>query len=132
MESLYEHTARQPEAAVPAKKVFRLLDGLRGIAALVVVLLHIPQFIKDDTFPEGYLAVDLFFVISGVVIRQAYEHRLESELSVWRFAWLRIVRLYPLYMLGAMISFTATCPNIYCLQLLCCPIPASECEPFTP
>ena len=53
-------------------------------------------------FQNSHLAVDLFFVISGFVIPHAYERRLQAGLSAPWFLWLRVVRLYPLYLLGAL------------------------------
>jgi peptidoglycan/LPS O-acetylase OafA/YrhL len=70
------------------------LDGLRGLAAVVVVVWHTgaTRFI-----PGGYLAVDLFFVLSGFVLSHAYEGRGVR----WRaFMLSRLIRLYPLYALG--------------------------------
>lgn len=72
---------------------FVALDGMRGIAALVVVAWHAgaTRFI-----PGGYLAVDLFFVLSGFVLAHAFEGR-----QGWRaFMVARLKRLYPLYIAG--------------------------------
>jgi peptidoglycan/LPS O-acetylase OafA/YrhL len=49
---------------------------------------------------SSYLAVDLFFVLSGFVIAHAYEGRLRSGLPVTTFMAIRLIRLYPLYLLG--------------------------------
>jgi peptidoglycan/LPS O-acetylase OafA/YrhL len=54
-------------------------------------------------FQETYLAVDLFFMLSGVVIAHAYDVRLTSTLKVRQFLWLRVARIYPLYLLGVLI-----------------------------
>ena len=56
---------------------------------------------------ESYLAVDVFFVLSGVVIAQAYGQRLLSTMSFRRFMWIRLVRIMPLYLLGTTISVIA-------------------------
>ena len=53
---------------------------------------------------HGYVAVDVFFVLSGVVICNAYEGKLNSILSVANFIRIRLIRLYPLYILGTAIS----------------------------
>ncbi len=89
------------------QKVFRTLDGLRGIAALLIVMRHTENFFAPIAFKESYLAVDLFFVMSGVVLCHSYEQKLLHGLSPWRFAWLRIVRIYPLYLLGCAIAVPA-------------------------
>jgi peptidoglycan/LPS O-acetylase OafA/YrhL len=57
---------------------------------------------------ESYLAVDVFFVLSGVVISQAYAEKLCSgRLSFKQFAWMRTVRIMPLYLAGTAISVVA-------------------------
>ncbi len=88
-------------------RVFRTLDGIRGVAALLIVMRHTENFFAPTTFQESYLAVDLFFVMSGAVLCQSYENRLLHTMSPWRFAWLRIVRIYPLYLLGCAIAIPA-------------------------
>jgi peptidoglycan/LPS O-acetylase OafA/YrhL len=65
-------------------------------------------FFGPVNFQESYLAVDIFFVLSGVVIANAYEKRLQSTLSIKHFIGLRLVRLYPLYILGCSVSVLAT------------------------
>ncbi|HEY0329776.1 MAG TPA: acyltransferase [Rhodopseudomonas sp.] len=79
-------------------RTFQPLDGLRGAAALAVATLHGSQMFGQGVyFRHGYLAVDLFFVLSGVVIGHAYGGRLKAGMSVGEFAR---IRLYPLYVLG--------------------------------
>ncbi len=53
------------------------------------------------------MAVDIFFLLSGVVIDASYRGRLVKKLSPLRFIWLRIVRIYPLYILGTAIAISA-------------------------
>ena len=89
------------------KRYFYSLDGIRGLAAALVVLRHTPAFFGPVSFQESYLAVDIFFVLSGVVLANAYESRLQSTLSVARFMWIRLARLYPLYILGTAITVFA-------------------------
>jgi peptidoglycan/LPS O-acetylase OafA/YrhL len=78
-----------------------LLEGLRGVAALVVAFIHLPSGRFNAVFPRGYLAVDLFFLLSGFVLSYAYRDRLRSDLTVGQFARLRFVRLWPMYVIGA-------------------------------
>lgn len=80
-------------------KHFVALDGLRGIAAIVVVFYHIAT-IPFVRAPVGFLAVDFFFALSGFVIAHAYKQRLSSELHFPDFVRLRIARLYPILFLG--------------------------------
>lgn len=95
---------------------FHLLDGLRGYAALVVVLTHMMGFFHHTLPVEaGLLAVDLFFVMSGLVIAMNYDHKLRSgEMSLPSFMRRRLVRLYPVYILGAVIGlifYLGTAPD---------------------
>ena len=81
------------------------LDGVRGIAALVVVIMHIQPMIGGRLFDHGYLMVDLFFLMSGFVLSNAYGHRLGRGGQGPAFMRIRLVRLYPLaaagWLLGA-------------------------------
>jgi len=86
------------------KRTFRTLDGLRGIAALAVVFRHIPENAVGRWTPESYLAVDLFFILSGFVLGYAYEERLRSGMSVPAFFAARLIRLYPLYIAASLIT----------------------------
>lgn len=79
---------------------FEVLDAMRGVAALAVVGLHFHGLLAIHQPPAAYLAVDLFFVISGFVLAEAYEGRLAQGMSPWTFIKLRIIRLYPLYILS--------------------------------
>ncbi|PZU13368.1 MAG: hypothetical protein DI606_05805 [Sphingobium sp.] len=83
---------------------FPALDALRGIAAVAVALFHVPAFVGGQLFPSAYLAVDLFFCISGVVLVQAYGGRLAHGGSRWPVLRARIVRLYPMALLSGLCS----------------------------
>jgi peptidoglycan/LPS O-acetylase OafA/YrhL len=50
------------------------------------------------------LAVDLFFMMSGFVVAHAYEGRLRSGWSLGDFMRVRVLRLWPLYLLGTLIG----------------------------
>ncbi len=82
------------------------LTGIRGIAAWLVVLYHIrTAFVPSlpggiiDVLAKGYLAVDLFFVLSGFVLWMTWGQRLAVE--QWRavpgFLNKRIARVWPLH-----------------------------------
>jgi peptidoglycan/LPS O-acetylase OafA/YrhL len=79
---------------------FLVLDGLRGIAAFAVILDHVASETLRAMLPGRYLAVDFFFVLSGFVLAHAYGERLTKGLSPLGFLKLRLIRLYPLYLLG--------------------------------
>jgi len=86
------------------KRVFHGLDGLRGIAALAVLMLHYGSSFGTFQLHGSYLAVDLFFALSGFVLSFSYESRFREGLSCRRFMALRIIRLYPLYFLGLLLG----------------------------
>ena len=80
---------------------FTALDSLRGIAALGVLLHHMPAtngLAKLPLADAGNLFVDLFFVISGFVIAASYGDQLADGFSVRRFAVLRLGRVVPLHL----------------------------------
>lgn len=95
--------------AVRVRPRFEGLDGLRGVAAIAVLLFHLSPQNAIDFVPRGFLAVDFFFVLSGFVIASAYDDRLVegagNGLTVSRFLFLRLVRLYPLIVLGIVLGF---------------------------
>lgn len=79
---------------------FSTLDALRGIAAIGVMLWHTPG--HPLALQGGYLAVDLFFGLSGFVMALNYEDRLRQGMAVGRFMALRAARLWPMLFLGAL------------------------------
>ena len=88
--------------AAEGKRHFVALDAMRGIAALLVGCLHASQILlghKD--FGHAYLAVDFFFCLSGFVVAYAYEERLRSDMGVGDFLVRRIIRLWPLIVIGS-------------------------------
>ncbi len=97
---------------MPGDNRFVTLDGMRGIAAIMVMLGHVKNLapvnghLNSPPFhaPGGYLAVDLFFALSGFVLTQAYEPRLRTSLTTTRFMVRRLIRLYPMYFLAALLS----------------------------
>ncbi len=85
------------------KHIFETMNGLRGFAALIVVTYHL-SLSEPLSLGNGFLAVDLFFVLSGFVIAYSYETRLKNGLSLGDFFLIRLIRLYPLYILGTLLS----------------------------
>ena len=96
--------------AIPPKHHrFLFLDCLRGIAAILIVLYHAPNFVRPQVQkPQTFLAVDLFFALSGFVIAFAYEQRLSQGLSFKDFAVARVIRLYPVYLLAISMALLLT------------------------
>lgn len=97
---------------------FHTLDGMRGVAAIMVLFFHLGSD-APIAAPLGYLAVDLFFGLSGFVISHAYAARLRDGLAWREFALLRLIRIYPMAFLGAAISVVLF--RDYALSLLLIP-----------
>lgn len=89
------------------KQHFEILDGLRGVAALAVVIFHFMEWIYPDAsknfIGHGFLAVDFFFCLSGFVIGYAYDSRI-GTMGVKEFFKSRLIRLHPLIILGAVLG----------------------------
>jgi peptidoglycan/LPS O-acetylase OafA/YrhL len=89
------------------KKHFTILDGLRGVAACMVVIFHL--FEANAVSPltqiinHGYLAVEFFFLLSGFVIGYAYVDRWE-KLTIVGFFRKRLKRLQPMVVMGMFIG----------------------------
>jgi peptidoglycan/LPS O-acetylase OafA/YrhL len=89
---------------------FHLLDGLRGFAAILVVLYHLPPYLqKWFACPNAFLAVDFFFCLSGFIIAYSYENRILSGMRLGDFCLSRLIRLYPLYFLGSLLGLLSVC-----------------------
>jgi peptidoglycan/LPS O-acetylase OafA/YrhL len=84
---------------------FVTLDGLRGLAAIGVAVLHMPKVFGGFTVPNAHLAVDFFLQLSGFVIAYAYSTRILNGMYFRQFLWLRINRLYPAFVLGIGLGF---------------------------
>lgn len=93
----------------PQKPHYEILDGLRGVAALIVVAFHLFEIYAVEPLyvvpfvNHGYLAVDFFFVLSGFVIGYAYDDRW-GRMTLWDFCKRRIIRLQPMVVVGAVIG----------------------------
>ena len=79
---------------------FVVLDGMRGLAAIAVITDHVHSPIAEALLPGRYLAVDFFFVLSGFVLAHVYGPRLQRNLSLFEFMRVRLIRFYPLYIVG--------------------------------
>lgn len=85
----------------PSRRVYDTVDGLRAAGAQLVVMRHLPEFFGGFRVPESFLAVDLFYLVSGLVLANAYGERLKTRaLGMGNFTLTRLIRLYPLYLLG--------------------------------
>ncbi len=86
------------------RRAFQTLDGLRGVGAFLVVMRHVPAFFGPIHVPESFLAVDLFYLVSGFVVAHAYGERLGKGGFFTDFVKTRLIRLYPLYAFGLMLG----------------------------
>lgn len=98
-------------AFADTKPHYDLLDGLRGVAAILVLWYHI---FEGYAFAEGapiiehpnhaYLAVDFFFILSGFVIAYAYDDRVGRSMPLGNFFKRRLIRLHPMVVMGAVLG----------------------------
>ena len=108
-------TETPTQAFIDTKPHYSLLDGLRGVAAIMVLWYHIFEgyaFAEGrgiDTFNHGYLAVDFFFILSGFVISYAYDDRWHSSMTLGGFFKRRLIRLHPMLVMGAIIGCITFC-----------------------
>lgn len=97
------------------KPHYELLDGLRGVAAILVLFYHIFEGFSFaemtnnagegiiTTLNHGHIAVDFFFILSGFVISYAYDDRWK-KMNTWQFFKRRLIRLHPMLIIGAIIG----------------------------
>jgi peptidoglycan/LPS O-acetylase OafA/YrhL len=97
---------RKKEAGIRMiQRKYTNLDAIRGLAAILIVLRHAPVMFISPQFQQSYLAVDIFFGMSGFVVANAYEARLRSgSLTFFSFTKIRLIRLLPFYLLGTLIG----------------------------
>lgn len=92
----------------PSEARFLFVDGLRGIAALIVVIYHFQEAIQETStswtwgwieilFSYGYLGVDIFFVLSGFVISYSIRNGNFNAKYLVKFGARRSIRLDPAY-----------------------------------
>lgn len=100
-------TKKSSASYTDTKPHYNVLNGLRGIAAIMVLWYHVFEAFAtsalDQVINHGYLAVDFFFVLSGFVIGYAYDDRWQS-MGIGNFLKRRLIRLQPMVVLGALIG----------------------------
>lgn len=93
--------------AVIAKPHYEILDGLRGVAALMVLIYHVFEGFCTSPFDQqcnhGYLAVQFFFILSGFVIGYAYDDRW-GRMHAGEFFKRRLIRLHPMVVAGTLLG----------------------------
>lgn len=97
----------KPTTYLESKPRYEILDGLRGVAALGVVMFHMmecyPSEITRWVMPHGFMSVDFFFALSGLVLGYAYDDRWD-KMSTWGFFKRRLTRLQPMAIMGVIIG----------------------------
>jgi peptidoglycan/LPS O-acetylase OafA/YrhL len=91
-----------------SKPHYEILDGLRGVAAILVVIFHVFEVHSHGDYKKliinhAYLAVDFFFLLSGFVLAYAYDDRWDT-MTLKDFFKRRIVRLQPMIIAGMLIG----------------------------
>lgn len=111
-------TTFSSEYFTDTKPHYELLDGLRGVAAILVLFYHIfegfsfAEITNGDgdgiirTLNHGHIAVDFFFILSGFVLSYAYDDRWK-KMNTWQFFKRRLIRLHPMLIMGAVIGTIA-------------------------
>jgi peptidoglycan/LPS O-acetylase OafA/YrhL len=101
------HEPKLTPDLLKTKHHFAILDGLRGVAALAVVIFHFMEWVFPDPnnnfIGHGFLAVDFFFCLSGFVIGYAYDDRI-GKMGVKEFFKSRLIRLHPLVIMGSLLG----------------------------
>ena len=102
------NTANTPLSVFPdSKNHYKILDALRGVAALMVVAFHIFEAHaisnQDQVINHGYLAVDFFYLLSGFVIGYAYDDRW-GKMTLGGFLKRRLIRLHPMVVMGMIVG----------------------------
>lgn len=73
------------------------------MAAIFVLTRHTGNY-WNHSFYRSYLAVDLFFILSGFVIAYAYDEKIKNNIITFRqFVLIRLIRLYPVFLLSLLI-----------------------------
>ena len=97
----HPHSHAHPQAQIKA------LNALRGLAALLVVFSHLPDFagLRFGPEREGHFGVMLFFTLSGFLMGLLYLHQPATRHKVWAYAVARVSRIAPPYLIVVLLSF---------------------------
>ena len=110
-----------------SKPRYDILDGLRGVAALMILMYHVFNDAKSfyvwpapvNEFYHSFLGVDFFFILSGFVMGYAYDERWKKAspilspqetreaLTFWGFVKRRLIRLHPMVVMGVLLGVVA-------------------------
>jgi peptidoglycan/LPS O-acetylase OafA/YrhL len=102
------------DALTRHRRALPALTGIRFFAAFYVVLFHsLPWFSKHYELPKpmqtffsnGYLAVALFFLLSGFILAYTYDGQIAGSSKRLHFWQARFARIYPVYFLSLILAF---------------------------
>lgn len=103
-----ETCSTSASAFADSKPHYALLDGMRGVAALIVIWYHIFEAFATSPVTQrvnhGFLAVDFFYILSGFVIGYAYDDRWNKGMDIKGFFRRRLVRLHPMVVLACILG----------------------------
>lgn len=88
-------------------KRFYALDAIRGLAALAVVLYHYTQHNGLHWLHGAWVAVDIFFLLSGFVLMHSYSRKVAQGMTFAQFGQSRLARLGPMYLVGLILGIGA-------------------------
>lgn len=91
---------------VPVSR-FYALDAIRGIAAIAVMFYHYTQHNGLDWLHGAWVAVDIFFILSGFVLMHSYGKKFSQGMKFREFFYSRITRLGPMYITGLALGICA-------------------------
>ncbi len=113
-----------PAELTAHRRSLKALTGIRFFAAFYVVIFHtrVGQVLNDhglhaasNFFASGYLAVPLFFLLSGFILAYTYEGQIEEPGDHRRFWEARFARIWPVYavslLMASIPSFTFPTPG---------------------
>lgn len=94
---------------------YDILDGLRGVAALMVLLYHVFNDAKSfyvwpapvNEFYHSFLGVDFFFILSGFVMGYAYDRQWNNHMTLGSFIRRRLIRLHPMVIMDVLLGVVA-------------------------
>ncbi len=100
---------------------FSTLDAIRGLAAIAVMILHYAGHNGLGWMPRAWMAVDLFFILSGFVLMHSYSEKIkQGKYNLLGFIKIRLIRLMPLYIIGLFLGYLG--------MVYSCMLPAGSCE----
>lgn len=114
---------RAPLSSIASAKRFIFVDVIRGLAAVSVLLYHCIELFEWNEFPNrgvlvwfriGWMGVDMFFVLSGMVVTLSMFREMEENPSDFRKRFLtkRIARILPLHYLTVVVTVVFVNPQL--------------------